>query len=188
MSWSASTITCSLENCVLLCCSVLTAWCILWDVTMWCFIWSDLLEKSRVTYQLKAERDYHIFYQILSQQKPELLGRCWVKHRAHSGHLSFSHPNKLKLFVSLTEMLLITNNPYDYAYISQGETTVASINDSEELMATDVSAPEFCYIIKLSYNNVVQIQYTTSQTLHREFVEKNSTHDVSQLTQMQFCC
>ncbi|XP_044224893.1 myosin-7-like isoform X1 [Thunnus albacares] len=67
-----------------------------------------LLEKSRVTYQLKAERDYHIFYQILSQQKPELL-----------------------------EMLLITNNPYDYAFISQGETTVTSINDSEELMATD---------------------------------------------------
>ncbi|XP_019943054.2 myosin-7-like isoform X2 [Paralichthys olivaceus] len=67
-----------------------------------------LLEKSRVTYQLKAERDYHIFYQILSQKKPELL-----------------------------DMLLITNNPYDYAYISQGETTVASINDAEELMATD---------------------------------------------------
>uniref|UniRef100_A0A3P8X0M7 Myosin heavy chain 7 n=1 Tax=Cynoglossus semilaevis TaxID=244447 RepID=A0A3P8X0M7_CYNSE len=67
-----------------------------------------LLEKSRVTFQLKAERDYHIFYQILSQKKPELL-----------------------------EMLLITNNPYDYPFISQGETTVASINDAEELMATD---------------------------------------------------
>lgn len=38
-----------------------------------------------------------------------------------------------------SEMLLITNNPYDYAYISQGETTVSSINDAEELMATDVS-------------------------------------------------
>ncbi|XP_034721466.1 myosin-6-like, partial [Etheostoma cragini] len=67
-----------------------------------------LLEKSRCTFQLKAERNYHIFYQILSNQKPELL-----------------------------DMLLITNNPYDYSYISQGEVTVASINDSEELMATD---------------------------------------------------
>ncbi|XP_061151532.1 myosin-7 isoform X2 [Syngnathus typhle] len=67
-----------------------------------------LLEKSRVTFQLKAERDYHIFYQILSQKKPELL-----------------------------EMMLITNNPYDYAFISQGETTVASINDADELVATD---------------------------------------------------
>uniref|UniRef100_A0A8C5A612 Myosin-7 n=1 Tax=Gadus morhua TaxID=8049 RepID=A0A8C5A612_GADMO len=67
-----------------------------------------LLEKSRVTFQLKAERDYHIFYQILSQKKPELL-----------------------------EMLLITNNPYDYSFISQGETTVASIDDAEELVMTD---------------------------------------------------
>uniref|UniRef100_A0A8C5KY16 Myosin-7 n=1 Tax=Jaculus jaculus TaxID=51337 RepID=A0A8C5KY16_JACJA len=67
-----------------------------------------LLEKSRVIFQLKAERDYHIFYQILSNKKPELL-----------------------------DMLLITNNPYDYAFISQGETTVASIDDSEELLATD---------------------------------------------------
>ncbi|XP_056148609.1 myosin-7-like [Lampris incognitus] len=67
-----------------------------------------LLEKSRVTFQLKAERDYHIFYQILSNKKPELL-----------------------------EMLLITNNPYDYPFISQGETQVASIDDADELMATD---------------------------------------------------
>nr|XP_019607346.1 PREDICTED: myosin-7-like [Rhinolophus sinicus] len=67
-----------------------------------------LLEKSRVIFQLKSERDYHIFYQILSNKKPELL-----------------------------DMLLITNNPYDYAFISQGETTVASIDDSEELIATD---------------------------------------------------
>ncbi|XP_053558301.1 myosin-7 [Bombina bombina] len=67
-----------------------------------------LLEKSRCVFQLKSERDYHIFYQILSNRKPELL-----------------------------DMLLVTNNPYDYAYISQGETTVASIDDAEELMATD---------------------------------------------------
>ena len=37
------------------------------------------------------------------------------------------------------EMLLVTNNPYDYAFISQGETQVASIDDADELMATDVS-------------------------------------------------
>uniref|UniRef100_A0A286Y5R3 Myosin-6 n=1 Tax=Cavia porcellus TaxID=10141 RepID=A0A286Y5R3_CAVPO len=67
-----------------------------------------LLEKSRVIFQLKAERNYHIFYQILSNKKPELL-----------------------------DMLLLTNNPYDYAFVSQGEVSVASIDDSEELMATD---------------------------------------------------
>ncbi|XP_026523363.1 myosin-1B-like isoform X8 [Notechis scutatus] len=67
-----------------------------------------LLEKSRVTFQLKAERSYHIFYQIMSNQKPELI-----------------------------EMLLISTNPYDFLFISQGEISVASINDQEELMATD---------------------------------------------------
>ncbi|XP_028267760.1 myosin-1B-like isoform X3 [Parambassis ranga] len=67
-----------------------------------------LLEKSRVTFQLLAERSYHIFYQILSNKKPDLI-----------------------------EMLLITTNPYDYPYISQGEITVPSISDTEELMATD---------------------------------------------------
>ncbi|XP_062976464.1 myosin-4-like [Elgaria multicarinata webbii] len=67
-----------------------------------------LLEKSRVTFQLKAERSYHIFYQIMSNKRPELI-----------------------------EMLLITTNPYDFHFVSQGEITVASIDDQEELMATD---------------------------------------------------
>ncbi|XP_061079385.1 myosin-1B-like isoform X2 [Conger conger] len=67
-----------------------------------------LLEKSRVTFQLPAERSYHIFYQILSNKKPELI-----------------------------EMTLLTSNPYDYPFISQGEITVQSISDTDELMATD---------------------------------------------------
>ncbi|NXJ65062.1 MYH3 protein, partial [Rostratula benghalensis] len=69
-----------------------------------------LLEKSRVTFQLKAERSYHIFYQILSNKKAELL-----------------------------EMLLVTANPYDYPFISQGDISVASIDDQEELIATDAA-------------------------------------------------
>uniref|UniRef100_A0A3P9CRE7 Myosin heavy chain, fast skeletal muscle n=1 Tax=Maylandia zebra TaxID=106582 RepID=A0A3P9CRE7_9CICH len=60
-----------------------------------------LLEKSRVTFQLSAERSYHIFYQLMTGHKPELL-----------------------------EALLITTNPYDYPMISQGEITVKSIDDN----------------------------------------------------------
>ncbi|KAL7837050.1 hypothetical protein SRHO_G00267610 [Serrasalmus rhombeus] len=69
-----------------------------------------LLEKSRVTFQLSAERSYHIFYQLMTGHKPELL-----------------------------EALLITTNPYDYHMISQGEVTVKSINDVEEFIATDTA-------------------------------------------------
>ncbi|XP_018408819.1 PREDICTED: myosin-4-like isoform X2 [Nanorana parkeri] len=69
-----------------------------------------LLEKSRVTFQLSAERSYHIFYQILTNKKPEVV-----------------------------EMLLVTTNPYDYHSISQGEIVVKSIDDEEELLATDTA-------------------------------------------------
>uniref|UniRef100_A0A672HSN9 Myosin heavy chain, fast skeletal muscle-like n=1 Tax=Salarias fasciatus TaxID=181472 RepID=A0A672HSN9_SALFA len=71
---------------------------------------ADLLEKSRVTFQLSAERSYHIFYQLMTGHKPEIL-----------------------------EALLITTNPYDYPMISQGEITVKSIDDVEEYIATDTA-------------------------------------------------
>ncbi|XP_077412609.1 myosin-4-like isoform X3 [Vanacampus margaritifer] len=69
-----------------------------------------LLEKSRVTFQLLQERSYHIFYQIMTGHKAELI-----------------------------EMLLISTNPYDFPMISQGQITVASIDDKEELVATDTA-------------------------------------------------
>uniref|UniRef100_A0A674MTC2 Myosin motor domain-containing protein n=1 Tax=Takifugu rubripes TaxID=31033 RepID=A0A674MTC2_TAKRU len=67
-----------------------------------------LLEKSRVTFQLPDERGYHIFYQMMTNHKPELI-----------------------------EMSLITTNPYDFPMCSQGQITVASIDDKVELEATD---------------------------------------------------
>uniref|UniRef100_A0A665SWW6 Myosin heavy chain, fast skeletal muscle-like n=1 Tax=Echeneis naucrates TaxID=173247 RepID=A0A665SWW6_ECHNA len=69
-----------------------------------------LLEKSRVTFQLSAERSYHIFYQLMTGHKPELI-----------------------------EALLITTNPYDYHMVSQGEISVKSIDDVEEFIATDTA-------------------------------------------------
>uniref|UniRef100_A0A673WZN6 Myosin-7B n=1 Tax=Salmo trutta TaxID=8032 RepID=A0A673WZN6_SALTR len=67
-----------------------------------------LLEKSRVSFQLPDERGYHIFFQMMTGHKPELV-----------------------------ELALLTTNPYDFPMCSQGQITVASINDNEELDATD---------------------------------------------------
>ncbi|XP_035297132.1 myosin-2 isoform X4 [Cricetulus griseus] len=92
-----------------------------------------LLEKSRVTLQLKKERSYHIFYQITSNKKPELI-----------------------------EMLLITTNPYDYPFVSQGEISVASIDDQEELMATDSAID----ILGFTNDEKVSIYKLTGAVMH----------------------
>ncbi|NWI62848.1 MYSS protein, partial [Todus mexicanus] len=92
-----------------------------------------LLEKSRVTFQLPAERSYHIFYQIMSNKKPELI-----------------------------DMLLITTNPFDFHYVSQGEVTVPSIDDQEELMATDSAID----ILGFSADEKVAIYKLTGAVMH----------------------
>merc|ERR1719431_1063247 len=63
---------------------------------------------SRVTYQFSAERGYHIFFQMMTNHKPDII-----------------------------EMCLISTNPYDFPLISMGVITVASIDDKAELDATE---------------------------------------------------
>ncbi|XP_059177767.1 myosin heavy chain, striated muscle-like isoform X1 [Physella acuta] len=67
-----------------------------------------LLEKSRVTFQQPAERNYHIFYQLLSPAIP-----------------------------TLHEKMLVAPDPALYAFINQGSLVVDGIDDVEEMKITD---------------------------------------------------
>ncbi|CAD5211296.1 unnamed protein product [Bursaphelenchus okinawaensis] len=73
-----------------------------------CDIEHYLLEKSRVIRQAPGERCYHIFYQIFSGYKPELIKE-----------LQLDKPVK------------------DYWFIAQAELTIDGINDKEEHQLTD---------------------------------------------------
>uniref|UniRef100_A0A4W5L1D2 Myosin motor domain-containing protein n=1 Tax=Hucho hucho TaxID=62062 RepID=A0A4W5L1D2_9TELE len=92
-----------------------------------------LLEKSRVAFQLPAERGYHIFYQMMTNHKPELV-----------------------------EMTLITTNPYDFPMISQGQISVASIDDKVELDATD----DAITILGFSNDEKMAIYKLTGAVMH----------------------
>ncbi|XP_031220572.1 myosin-15 [Mastomys coucha] len=65
------------------------------------------LEKSRVVYQQPGERNYHIFYQILSGKQ------------------------------ELQNMLLVSTNPSDFHICSRGVVAVESLDDAKEFLATE---------------------------------------------------
>ena len=67
-----------------------------------------LLEKSRLTFQATLERCYHSFYNIMSDYVPDLKAKA-----------------------------LLTNDIYDYWWVSQGKTTVDSIDDKEDMQFAD---------------------------------------------------
>jgi len=64
-----------------------------------------LLEKSRLTFQAELERCYHSFYNIMSDQIPDIKEKCQL-----------------------------SDDIYDYWWVSQGKTTVPSIDDKEDMM------------------------------------------------------
>ncbi|XP_047497817.1 myosin heavy chain, muscle-like [Penaeus chinensis] len=66
-----------------------------------------LLEKARVISQQAAERGYHIFYQMMSDQVPYMKKIC-----------------------------CLTDDIYDYNYVAQGKVTVPSIDDKEDMEFT----------------------------------------------------
>merc|ERR1712226_648132 len=67
-----------------------------------------LLEKSRLTFQAELERCYHSFYNIMSDHIPDVKAKC-----------------------------LLSNDIYDYWWVSQGKTSVESINDKEDMQFAD---------------------------------------------------
>merc|ERR1712142_257218 len=66
-----------------------------------------LLEKSRVIFQLSAERNYHIFYQIMYSKQPDVLKMC-----------------------------MVSDNPKDYYWASQGVIIVDNMDDTFEYNCT----------------------------------------------------
>jgi len=69
-----------------------------------------LLEKSRITFQLEIERNYHIFYQFMSPFNPKYHDMCLLGQNP---------------------------NPGDYFFVAQGVLTVAGMDDAEEMQLTD---------------------------------------------------
>jgi len=92
-----------------------------------------LLEKSRLTFQAELERCYHSFYNIMSDQIPDIKGKCFL-----------------------------SDDIYDYWWVSQGKTTVPSIDDKEDMMY----AHEAYRILGFETSDTYDIYKLTAVVMH----------------------
>merc|ERR1719232_199883 len=92
-----------------------------------------LLEKSRLTFQAELERCYHSFYNLMSDQVPDLKEKC-----------------------------ILSNDIYDYWFVSQGKLTVPSIDDKEDMMFADEAYDILGFTNEEKYN----IYKLTSVVMH----------------------
>merc|ERR1719284_281738 len=82
-----------------------------------------LLEKSRLTYQQPLERCYHAFYNLMSDQVPDLKEKCFL-----------------------------SNDIKDYWYVSQGKLTVPSIDDKEDMQFADEAFDILGFSTQMKYD------------------------------------
>ncbi|TRY68424.1 hypothetical protein TCAL_07485 [Tigriopus californicus] len=92
-----------------------------------------LLEKSRLTFQAELERCYHAFYNLMSDAVPDLKQKC-----------------------------LLSDNIYDYWWVSQGKTSVESIDDKEDMQF----AHDAYRILGFSEEETYNIYKLTSVVMH----------------------
>merc|ERR1712226_1595969 len=92
-----------------------------------------LLEKSRLTFQAELERCYHSFYNIMSDEIPDIKEKCQL-----------------------------SNDIYDYWWVSQGKTTVPSIDDKEDMYY----AHEAYKVLGFSPDETYNIYRLTAVVMH----------------------
>nr|XP_053645271.1 myosin heavy chain, muscle-like [Cherax quadricarinatus] len=92
-----------------------------------------LLEKARVISQQPAERSYHIFYEMMSDQ-----------------------------IAAIKPLCCLSNDIYDYHFVSQGKVTVPSIDDGEDM--------QFCHdafdILGFTPTEVENVYKVTATVMH----------------------